>query len=64
MADTLKAKAIPEEESQKNGFDCCPENMQDMFEMMKQFCGDKEKSFDCCTMMKQRSGEDPEKPQK
>ncbi len=64
MADPKEAESTPKEESQTSGFDCCGQNFDEMFKKMQEFCGSKEKSFDCCAMMQQMFGNNAEKPQK
>ncbi len=64
MADPKEAESTPKEESQTSGFNCCGQNFDDMFKKMQEFCGSKEKSFDCCEMMQQMFGNNAEKSQK
>ena len=64
MSNPKKTKANSEQESQTSGFNCCDGNFEDMFKKMQEFCGSKEKSFDCCAMMRNMSGETSKKPQK
>ncbi len=64
MADQKKTESRPKEDSQNKGFNCCDGNFEDMFKKMQEFCGSKEKSFDCCEMMQQMFGNNAEKSQK
>jgi hypothetical protein len=64
MADPKETKSNPEEKSQDNGFNCCDGNIEEMFGKMKEFCGSKEKSFDCCEMMQKMFSKNADKLQK
>jgi hypothetical protein len=64
MTEQKKSKSNSKEDSQNKGFSCCDANFESIFEKMKEFCGDNEKSSDCCTMMQKMSCNNPEKPQK
>ena len=63
MVDPKETKSKSEEKSKDNGFNCCDGNFNEMFEKMQEFCGSKEKSFDCCAMMQQMPGNNAKKPQ-
>lgn len=64
MAGSKETKSKSEEKIQDDGFNCCDGNFEDLFGKMKEFCGSKEKSFDCCEMMQQMISNRMEKPQK
>ena len=64
MANPKEAESTHKEKSQTSGFDCCSQNFDDMFKKMQEFCDSKEKSFDCCEMMRNMSGETSKKSQK
>lgn len=51
MVETEKTKSGSTKESGGFGsmFSCC--NFETMTQMMKKFCEEKDKTFDCCTMM-------------
>ena len=63
MADPRETKSKPEDKSQDNGFNCCDGDFEEMFGKMKEFCGSKEKSFDCCEMMQKMFSNNAQKPQ-
>jgi hypothetical protein len=59
-----ETKSKSEEKTQDDGFNCCNGNFEELFGKMKEFCGNKEKSFDCREMMQQMFRNNAEKPQK
>jgi len=62
MVKKQESNSKTEEQVKSHGFKfpcCSPENMA---QMMKKFCGDKEGSFDCCAMMEKMCGMDRKKP--
>ena len=62
MVNSKQAKSKTEEKSQGNCFNCCDSNFEEMFNNMQEFCGSKEKSFDCCAMMQQMFDKNAEEP--
>ena len=64
MEDQKKTESSSKDDSQKKDYNCCAGNFNEMFAKMQDLCGSNEKSFDCCAMMRNMSGETSKEPQK
>jgi hypothetical protein len=64
MANSKKTNSKSKTDTQKERSNCCEGNFEEMFRKMKEFWGANEKSFDCCEMMQQMSGNMTDKPKK
>jgi len=59
MVETEKTRSESTKESGDSDLrsSCC--NFENMAQMMRKFCNEKDKTFDCCTMMQKMCGSSP-----